>query len=75
MKSANLTYQQNQWIVDDYVSIIEDPESHGYKSVDECFDEIIVDIKEDIDSVFNCDIEEERIRKVISDYEDKRQNK
>lgn len=31
-----------------------------------------MDIKEDIDSVFNCGIEEERIRKVVSDYEDKR---
>ena len=45
MAKGNITYQQRLWILDDYQSIIEDPESYGYPNIEEHMDEVIADIK------------------------------
>jgi hypothetical protein len=58
MAKGNITYQQRLWILDDYQSIIEDPESYGYPNIEEHMDEVIADIKEDVEQVFCCKISE-----------------
>ena len=74
MAKGNTTYQQTQWILEDYKSLVEDPESYGYDSIDGDQDEMIQDIKSDVDSVFKCNIDVSVIKNVITEYEDKRKN-
>ena len=74
METDNTVYQQRQWILDDYNSIVEEPESYGYDSIDGHLDEMIQDIKSDVDSVFKCNIDVSVIKNVITEYEDKRKN-
>ena len=57
MEKDNTVYQQRQWILEDYNSIVEEPESYGYDSIDGHLDEMIQDIKSDVDSVFKCNID------------------
>ena len=57
MKKISLTYQQRQWIEDAYQTVVDNPEALGYDSIDGHLDEIVNDIKEDLDSVFDCDID------------------
>ena len=47
MAKGNITYQQRLWILDDYQSIIEDPESYAYPNIEEHMSEFIADIKGD----------------------------
>lgn len=54
MAKVNLVFQQQKWILEDYKSIFEDPESYGYTNIAEHIDEVIADIKEDLESAFNC---------------------
>lgn len=60
--------------MEDYNSIVEEPESYGYDSIDGHLDEMIQDIKSDVDSVFKCNIDVSVIKNVITEYEDKRKN-
>ena len=75
MAKDNTAYQQRQWILEDYNSIVEEPESYGYDSIDGHLDEMIQDIKSDVDSVFKCNIDVSVIKNVITEYEDKRKNR
>ena len=50
-------YQQRPCILDDYQSIIEDPESYAYPNLEEHMSEFIADIKEDLESDINYSIE------------------
>ena len=75
MEKDNTVYQQRQWILDDYNSIVEEPESYGYDSIDGHLDEMIQDIKSDVDSVFKCNIDVSVIINVIEKYENKRKNR
>ena len=75
MEKDNTVYQQRQWISEDYNSIVEEPESYGYDSIDGHLDEMIQDIKSDVDSVFKCNIGVRVIKNVITEYEDKRKNR
>lgn len=61
--------------MEDYNSIVEEPESYGYDSIDGHLDEMIQDIKSDVDSVFKCNIDVSVIKNVITGYEDKRKNR
>ena len=74
MEKDNTVDQQRQWILEDYNSIVEEPESYGYDSIDGHLDEMIQDIKSDVDSVFKCNIDVSVIKNVITEYEDKRKN-
>ena len=74
MAKGNTTYQQTQWLLEDYKSIVEDTESDGYDSLDGHMDEILQDIKSDVDSAFKCNIDVSVIINVIDEYEDKRKN-
>ena len=47
MEKDNTAYQQRQCILDDYQSIIEDPESYAYPNIEEHMSESIADIKGD----------------------------
>ena len=75
MEKDNTAYQQRQWISEDYNSIVEEPESYGYDSIDGHLDEMIQDIKSDVDSVFKCNIDVSVIKNVITEYENKRKNR
>ena len=75
MAKGNTTYQQTQWILEDYKSLVEDPESYGYDSIDGHQDEMIQDIKSDVDSVFKCNIDVSVIINVIEKYENKSKNR
>ena len=75
MEKDNTAYQQRQRILEDYNSIVEEPESYGYDSIDGHLDEMIQDIKSDVDSVFKCNIDVSVIKNVITEYEDKRKNR
>ena len=75
MEKDNTMYQQRQWISEDYNSIVEEPESYGYDSIDGHLDEMIQDIKSDVDSVFKCNIDVSVIKNVITEYENKRKNR
>ena len=75
MEKDNTVYQQRQWILDDYNSIVEEPESYGYDSIDGHMDEILQDIKSDVDSAFKCNIDVSVIKNVITEYENKRKNR
>lgn len=65
MAKDNTVYQQQQWIYEDYKSIIEDPESYGYTNIIEHIDEVIADIKEDIEQAFGCEINKDIIINLI----------
>ena len=65
MKKTSLTYQQRQWIEDAYQTIVENPEALGYDSIDGHLDEIVIDIKEDLDNIFDSDIDITSIFKII----------
>ena len=65
MKKTSLTYQQRQWIEDAYQTIVENPEALGYDSIDGHLDEIVIDIKEDLDNIFDSYIDITSIIKII----------
>lgn len=65
MVKNNTGCQQRLWILDDYQSIIEDPESYGYPIIEEHMSEVIADIKEDVEQVFGCKISEVYIESQI----------
>ena len=71
MKKTSLTYQQRQWIEDAYQTVVDNPEALGYDSIDGHLDEIVNDIKEDLDNIFTCDIEKTTIIKIIQNGEEK----
>lgn len=66
MKKTSLTYQQRQWIEDAYQTIVENPEALGYDSIDGHLDEIVNDIKEEVDQIFGIDINTESIINIIN---------
>ena len=66
MKKTSLTYQQRQWIEDAYLTIVENPEALGYDSIDGHLDEIVIDIKEEVDQIFGIDINTESIINIIN---------
>ena len=59
MKKISLTYQQRQWIEDAYQTVVDNPEALGYDSIDGHLDEIVNDIKEEVDYVFETNINNE----------------
>ena len=65
MTLNNTEYQQRQWILEDYKSIVEYLESYGYTNIVEHMDEVIADIKEDVEQVFGCKISEVYIESQI----------
>ena len=65
MKKTSLTYQQRQWIEDVYQTVVDNPEALGYDSIDGHLDEIVNDIKEDLDNIFDSDIDITSIIKII----------
>lgn len=65
MTLNNTEYQQRQWILEDYKSIVEDLESYGYPNIAEHMSEVIADIKEDVEQVFGCKISEVYIESQI----------
>lgn len=69
MAKNNTECQQRLWILDDYQSIIEDPESYGYPNIAEHMSEVIADIKEDVDSAFHCSIEKNYIKATIEKWQ------
>ena len=71
MKKISLTYQQRQWIEDVYQTVVDNPEALGYDSIDGHLDEIVNDIKDDLDNIFTCDIEKTTIIKIIQNGEEK----
>ena len=71
MKKISLTYQQRQWIEDAYQTVVDNPEALGYDSIDGHLDEIVNDIKEDLDNIFTCDIEKTTIIKIIQNGKEK----
>ena len=68
MAKNNTECQQRLWILDDYQSIIEDPESYVYPNIAEHMSEVIADIKKDIEQVFECHIDREKIKKNLHNY-------
>ena len=71
MKKISLTYQQRQWIEDAYQTVVDNPEALGCDSIDGHLDEIVNDIKEDLDNIFNCDIDKTTIIKIIQNGKEK----
>ena len=71
MKKICLTYQQRQWIEDVYQTVVDNPEALGYDSIDGHLDEIVNDIKEDLDNIFTCDMEKTTIIKIIQNGKEK----
>ena len=71
MKKISLTYQQRQWIEDVYQTVVDNPEALGYDSIDGHLDNILNDIKEDLDNIFTCDIEKTTIIKIIQNGKEK----
>ena len=65
MKKPSLTYQQKQWIEDAYQTVVDNPEALGYESIDGHLDEIVNDIKEEVDSAFGSDINSDNIINII----------
>lgn len=68
MAKNNTECQQRLWILDDYQSIIEDPESYGYPNIAEHMSEVIANIKKDIEQVFECHIDTEKIKNILHNY-------
>ena len=56
MKKISLTYQQRQWIEDVYQTVVDNPEALGCDSIDGHLDEIVNDIKEEVDQIFGIGI-------------------
>lgn len=71
MVKNNTECQQRLWILDDYQSINEDPESYGYPIIEEHMSEVIADIKEDLETAFNCSIERNFIKTTIEKWQQK----
>ena len=71
MKKISLTYQQRQWIEDVYQTVVDNPEALGYDSIDGHLDEMVKDIKGDLDNIFNCDIDKTTIIKIIQNGKEK----
>lgn len=65
MSRDNTLYQKRQWIQESYKSIVEDPESYGYANIADHMDDVVSDIKEDVESAFECSIEIDFIKAVI----------
>ena len=66
MKKISLTYQQRQWIEDAYQTVVDNPEALGYDSIDGHLDEIVNDIKEEVDQIFGIDINTDSIINIIN---------
>ena len=66
MKKISLTYQQRQWIEDAYQTVVDNPEALGYESIDGHLDEIVNDIKEEVDPIFRISINQENIINIIN---------
>ena len=66
MKKISLTYQQRQWIEDVYQTVVDNPEALGYESIDGHLDEIVNDIKEEVDPIFRISINQENIINIIN---------
>ena len=66
MRKPSLTYQQKQWIEDAYQTVVDNPEALGYDSIYEHLDEIVNDIKEEVDNVFKCELNRTIILKNIN---------
>ena len=66
MKKISLTYQQRQWIEDVYQTVVDNPEALGYDSIDGHLDEIVNDIKEEVDQIFGIGINSESIINIIN---------
>ena len=66
MKKISLTYQQRQWIEDVYQTVVDNPEALGYDSIDGHLDEIVNDIKEEVDQIFGIGINTEGIINIIN---------
>ena len=71
MKKPSLTSQQRQWIEDAYQTVVDNPEALGYDSIAGHLDEIVNDIKEDLDNIFNCDIDKTTIIKIMQNGKEK----
>ena len=65
MKKTSLTYQQRQWIEDAYQTIVDNLKALGYDSIEWHLDEIVNEIKEDLDNIFDSDIDITSIIKII----------
>ena len=61
MKKTSLTYQQRQWIEDAYQTVVENLKALGYDSIGGHLDEIVNDIKEEVDQIFGIGINSESI--------------
>lgn len=66
MKKPSLTSQQRQWIEDAYQTVVDNPEALGYESIDGHLDEIVNDIKEEVDPIFRISINQENIINIIN---------
>ena len=66
MKKPSLTYQQKQWIEDAYQTVVDNPEALEYESIDGHLDEIVNDIKEEVDPIFRISINQENIINIIN---------
>ena len=66
MKKISLTYQQRQWIEDAYQTVVDNPEALGYDSIEWHLDEIVNDIKEEVDQIFGIGINTEGIINIIN---------
>ena len=71
MKKISLTYQQRQWIEDAYQTVVDNPEALGCDSIDGHLDEIVNDIKEDLNNIYDCDIDIISIFKIIQNGKEK----
>ena len=71
MKKPSLTSQQRQWIEDAYQTVVDNPEALGYDSIDGHLDEIVNDIKEDLNNIYDCDIDIISIFKIIQNGKEK----
>ena len=58
-------------IRDAYQTIVDNLKALGYDSIEWHLDEIVNDIKEDLDNIFTCDIEKTTIIKIIQNGKEK----
>ena len=56
---------------DAYQTIVDNLKALGYDSIEWHLDEIVNDIKEDLDNIFNCDIDKTTIIKIIQNGKEK----
>lgn len=71
MAKNNTEYQQEQWILEYYKSIIENPESYGYSNIVEHMDKVIADIKEDLKLAIHCSAERNVIKTTTEKWQQK----